>query len=103
MTAAALLTRARLDAGMSQRTLARKARTAQSVVARIELGGTSPSCNTLMRLLKAAGHTLHISLERSSVDPSMLEDVSRILLLTPEQRLEEVAAVSRFVNEARRV
>jgi transcriptional regulator with XRE-family HTH domain len=102
MTAAALLAQARMNAGMSQRALAIKAHTAQSVVARIELGETIPSWDTLMRLLKASGHTLHASLERSTVDPSILEDVSRILRLTPEQRLEEVAAVSRFVSEARR-
>jgi transcriptional regulator with XRE-family HTH domain len=88
---------------MSQRALAKKARTAQSVVARIELGETNPSWDTLMRLLRATGHTLHASLERSTVDPSILEDIPRILRLTPEQRLEEVAAVSRFVAEAKRV
>jgi transcriptional regulator with XRE-family HTH domain len=88
---------------MSQRALAKKARTSQSVVARIELGETNPSWDTLMRLLRATGHTLHASLERSTVDPSILEDIPRILRLTPEQRLEEVAAVSRFVAEAKRV
>ena len=94
---------AREAAGMSQRELARKARTAQSVVARIELGETSPSWSTLNHLLKAAGFSLSTVLKRLEVDPSLLDDVPRILRLTPEERLREVAQVSRFIAAARRV
>jgi transcriptional regulator with XRE-family HTH domain len=97
-----ILITARQAARLTQRELARRARTAQSVVARIELGQTSPSWDTLMRLLRAAGHTLRPVLERTAADPAMLDDVPRILLLTPEERLNEVAAVSRFVAEAKR-
>ncbi len=101
--AAELLSTARGRAGMSQRQLARKARTAQSVVARIELGETSPSWATLGRLLKAAGYSLLPGLKRIEIDPALLDDVSRILRLTPEERLLEVAQVSRFISAARRV
>jgi transcriptional regulator with XRE-family HTH domain len=101
--AAELLSTARSRSGMSQRDLARKARTAQSVVARIELGETSPSWVTLQRLLKAAGFGLSVVLKRTTVDPAQLDDVPRILRLTPEERLREVAQVSRFVSAARRV
>ena len=101
--AAELLAAARERAGMSQRELARRARTAQSVVARIELGETSPSWLTLKRLLKAAGFDLSTALERLEVDPAVLDDVPRILQLTPEERLREVAQVSRFITGARRV
>ena len=101
--AGTLLAEARTRAGISQRELARKARTAQSVVARVELGATSPSWTTLSRLLKAAGFRLSAGLRRIDVDPSLLDDVSRILRLTPEERLREVAHVSRFVSAARRV
>lgn len=56
-----------------------------------------------MRLLRASGHSLHTVLERiPTVDRSVLDDVPRILGMTPEQRLEEVAEVSRFVAEVRR-
>ena len=103
MRSSALLVAARGAAGLTQRALAKKARTAQSVVARIELGETSPSWDTLVRLLRATGHTLRVSLDRNAVDPEMLDDVPRILRLTPEQRLDEVAAVSRFISEAKRV
>jgi len=98
-----LVAAARARSGMSQRTLARRARTAQSVVARIELGETSPSWVTLHRLLKAAGFGLSAVLRRIAVDPALLDDVPRILRLTPEERLREVAQVSRFVSAARRV
>ncbi len=103
LDASMLLQTARERAGMSQRQLARKARTAQSVVARIELGETSPSWSTLARLLKAAGFSLSPGLRRISVDPQLLDDVPRILALSPEERLLEVAQVSRFISAARRV
>lgn len=101
--AAQLLALAREGAGLSQRELARKARTAQSVVARIELGETSPSWETLDRLLTAAGFRLATALKRIHVDPALLDDVPRILRLTPQERLREVGQVSRFVAAARRV
>lgn len=102
LEASTLLHDARERAGLTQRQLARKARTAQSVVARIELGETSPSWSTLGRLLKAAGFSLSAGLRRVSVDPQLLDDVPRILALSPEQRLLEVAQVSRFLSAARR-
>lgn len=98
-----LLADARRRAGLSQRQLARTARTAQSVVARIELGETSPSWATLSRLLAAAGFTLTAGLKRRRVDPQELDDVARILRLTPEQRLLEAARASAFISAARRV
>ncbi|MFL5603851.1 MAG: multiprotein-bridging factor 1 family protein [Gemmatimonadaceae bacterium] len=101
--AAELLQSARERSRLTQRQLAKKARTAQSVVARIELGETSPSLSTLTRLLKAAGFALSTTLRRVEVDPQLLDDVPRILALSPEQRLREVAQVSRFLAEARRV
>jgi transcriptional regulator with XRE-family HTH domain len=99
--AAQLLADARTRAGFSQRQLARLAKTAQSVVARIELGETSPSWATLTRLLAAAGFTLAATLKRRRADPQELDDVARILRLTPEQRLIEVARASAFISAAR--
>jgi hypothetical protein len=71
------------------------------VVARIELGETSPSWATLHRLLKAAGFGLSVSLKRIAVDPHLLDDVPRILRLTPEERLREFAHASQFISAAR--
>lgn len=99
-----LLKEARRRAGLSQRALARRAGTAQSVVARIELGVTDPGSGTLASLLEAAGFQLTVRLEpTANVDTHMLDDVRRILSLTPEQRLREVANLSRFEAAARRV
>ena len=103
LDAAHILADARGRAGLSQRELARKARTAQSVVARIELGETSPSWATLARLLKASGFQLATALKRIDIDKTLLDDVPRILRLTPEERLREVGQVSRFISAARRV
>lgn len=66
LDAAALLHDARTRAGLSQRELAERARTAQSVVARIESGATSPTWDTLTRLLATAGFTLDATLQPTS-------------------------------------
>jgi len=102
--AAELLKSARNRAGMSQRELAKNARTAQSVVARIELGETSPSWSTLARLVRAAGFDISAELEyRPVLDRSILGDIPRILQMTPEERLLEAGQVSRFIAAAKRV
>lgn len=101
--AASLLREARKRAGLTQRKLARRVGTAQSVVARIERGLNSPSWETLARLIAAAGFELHAALVlRSTADSHMLQDVARILSLTPEERLAEVRNVNDFFAAARR-
>lgn len=98
-----LLREARERAGLSQRELAERAGTSQSVVARIESGRTSPTEGTLSRLLEAAGFELRVTLvPRPAADTHMLDDVARILRLTPEQRLIELRNLSRFEMAARR-
>ena len=74
------------------------------MVARIEGGLTRPRSETLRRLLEAAGFELRTELvPRPTAETHMLDDVARILALTPEQRLREVGNVSRFASGARRV
>lgn len=98
----ALVREARMRAGLTQRDLARRAGTAQSVVARIEQGRSDPSTATLARLLGAAGFELRAELTPIAVaETHMLDDVARILALTPEERLREVRNVSRFEAAAR--
>ncbi len=92
-TPAMLLKAARARSGISQRALAERAGTSQSVVARIKLGETSPSWDTLDPLLAAAAFALDVQLLSRPVEGShMLDDVRRIRRLSPEQRLAEVAA-----------
>jgi hypothetical protein len=60
--------------------------------------------HTLASLLEAAGFALRVRLEPAvSVDTHMLEDVERILSLTPEERLLEAANLSRFEAAVKRV
>jgi transcriptional regulator with XRE-family HTH domain len=102
--AARLLLEARTRAGIAQRELAVRARTSQSVVARIERSQTIPSVETLDRLLAAAGFELRRTLlPKPVVHSHMLEDSERILRLTPADRLREVANLSRFVAAAKHV
>lgn len=97
-----LVRRARERAHLSQRVLAQRAGTSQSVVARIESGLTDPRSATLARILAAAGFEVRGQLEALPVTSShMLNDVPRILGLTPEQRLVEVANVARFEESVR--
>ena len=101
--AASLLREARTRAGLTQRELANRGRTAQSVIARIERGQSDPSWETLTRLIAAAGFDLHGQLIlRSTPDSHMLQDVARILSLTPEERLSEVRNVNTFLTAVRR-
>lgn len=100
-TPSRLLIEARERAGLSQRALARRARTAQSVIARIESGAANPSWQTLERLLHAAGFALSATLVPGLRGHShMLEDVPRILRLTPEERLIELRNAARFFESA---
>jgi transcriptional regulator with XRE-family HTH domain len=102
MTPARLLIKAREAAGLTQRALARRARTSQSVIARIESNITSPNWNTLERLLSHAGFRLGASMTPKPRPGShMLGDVARILRLTPEQRLTELRNAASLLASAR--
>jgi transcriptional regulator with XRE-family HTH domain len=103
ITASQLLLSARRRAGLTQRELARRARTSQSVIARIENGSASPSWKTLQRLVSRAGFELQGVLGPRRSRSHMLADVSRILRLTPEQRLLELHHAARFFAAATRV
>lgn len=58
MTGTALLERARLEAGLSQEELARRAQTSRTTVSAYEHGRKSPTLNTAERLLAETGHEL---------------------------------------------
>ena len=55
--------KARTRAGLSQIELARRMKTTQSTIARLESGRGLPSTRTLGRFAKATGHRLKISFE----------------------------------------
>ena len=60
---AAAVAKARMRAGLSQAELAKRMKTTQSTVARLESGRMMPSTRTLGRFAKATGHKLKISFE----------------------------------------
>ncbi len=57
------LIEARTRAHLSQAQLAERMNTTQTAIARLESGNTMPSTRTLMKLAKATGHKLKITLE----------------------------------------
>ncbi len=54
---------ARTRAGMTQQQVARRMKTTQAVIARLEGGGSKPSTRTLERYAQATGSRLRISFE----------------------------------------
>jgi transcriptional regulator with XRE-family HTH domain len=83
----AMIGRARADAGLSQAELARRMRTTQSAIARLESGGTSPRLDTLERALAACGKRLElraVPAEGSSIDETL---VAEQLRMPPAERL----------------
>ncbi|MEO7362447.1 MAG: helix-turn-helix domain-containing protein [Gemmatimonadaceae bacterium] len=103
-SASELLRSVRARAALSQRRLAELSGTTQSVVGRIESGAVSPGVQTLTDLLAAAGFELELSAAPAMVvDSHMLDDVDRILSLSPVHRLRELANASRFFASVSRV
>jgi transcriptional regulator with XRE-family HTH domain len=62
--------RARAEAGLTQAQLARRMRTTQAVVARLESGRVKPSTRTLERFAAATGMRLRISFEPQAAKPA---------------------------------
>lgn len=60
--AGTLIKLSRRDTGLSQRELARRAGTSQATLSAYESGKKSPSLDTLVRVLRAAGQDLRIEL-----------------------------------------
>jgi len=57
------LIEARTRAGLTQEQVARRMKTTQGVIARLESGGSKPSTRTLERFAQATGSRLRISFE----------------------------------------
>jgi len=83
---------------LTQRQLAEKTGVPQSTVGRIEAGTTMPRVDTFERLLEACGMDIELTHKRGvGVDTTLIEDM---LELTPQERLERVAADSENVRKA---
>jgi transcriptional regulator with XRE-family HTH domain len=60
---------ARTRAGLTQEQLARRMKTTQAVIARLERGGSKPSTRTLERYAHATGSRLRIIFEPQAARP----------------------------------
>ncbi|HXW23416.1 MAG TPA: helix-turn-helix transcriptional regulator [Xanthobacteraceae bacterium] len=60
---------ARARAGLTQEQLARRMKTTQTVIARLESGRARPSTRTLQRFARATGHRLVIGFEPAPAKP----------------------------------
>jgi ribosome-binding protein aMBF1 (putative translation factor) len=65
----AALIEARARAGLTQEQLARRMKTSQAVIARLEGGGSKPSTRTLERYTEATGSRLRITFEPEGARP----------------------------------
>ena len=97
-----LLRTGREEAGLTQAALAARLRTTQSVVSRWERGGDEPRLSTLVRVLRACGQSLTLSI-RPEDDGIDRAQIRQQLAMTPAERLASVTNVSRTLANARRV
>jgi transcriptional regulator with XRE-family HTH domain len=99
MNAGEILRQARVERGLDQSDLARRAGTSQAYVSRIERGAVSPSLQTLSRLLNAMGMRLLTALEPLPPGNASVSDLRRDLIeMTPEQRARQAMELSRFLT-----
>lgn len=94
-----LVREARRRAGLTQRELADRAGTTQSAIARLESGRTSPSFDSVVRMLKLCGFRLDVGLD--PYDDSDIAQARALLKLSPDARLERMSAVAQFAEELR--
>lgn len=90
---------ARSRHGISQETLARRARTTQKQISRIESGDVSPSVSTLSRLLAAMGERLELHAVPGPRDNRSDEELrTDFEALTASERIAQTAALSRTLT-----
>lgn len=100
MDAGRLLRDARLERGLDQVDLARRAATTQTYISRIERGAVSPSLKTLERLLHAMGKRLRVGVEPlphgNSSQSALRSDLHD---LTAAERVEQAMELSAFLTD----
>lgn len=95
----AFIREARSRRGISQQTLARRARTTQKQISRIERGDVSPSVSTVSRLLAAMGERLELRAVPGPRDNRSDEELrADFEELTPAERIAQTAALSRTLT-----
>jgi transcriptional regulator with XRE-family HTH domain len=91
----------RESVGISQRELADRMGTTQSVVARLEAGGSKPSLSTLERVAEAVGKQVEVRFRDRDMRPDRrwvdLAQLAANLRLSPAERLTRAITFSRWV------
>lgn len=97
-----LIKLARHDGGMSQRDLAKRARTSQAAIAAYESGRRSPTLETLIRIVRAAGQDLRIQVvayddhdDAVTAYEASLPEETRTALERERSRLRRAARLER--------
>ena len=98
MTAAELLRETRRRHGIDQRSLARRCRTSQTHISRIERGEVSPSVETLDRLLQAMGERLEVAAAPGPHGNQVINELRADMRLTPGERIVQAAELSRALT-----
>lgn len=99
MDSAQLIREGRVRHGLSQQSLARRARTSQRQVSRIERAEISPSVATLERLLAAMGERLDLRAIPGPRDNRSDQELQRDFReLTPSDRIAQTSALSRSLT-----
>jgi transcriptional regulator with XRE-family HTH domain len=90
MTSGLLIREARLLAGLSQGELGARVGKDRAQIARWERGAVQPSFETLRELVRACGFELTVAIAPRDVDEGVESILRRKLLLSPQERLQEV-------------
>jgi transcriptional regulator with XRE-family HTH domain len=94
-----LLKASRLERGLDQATLARRAGTTQNYVSRVERGVVSPSVRTLERLMHAMGYRLVLDSEPLPFGNATAEVLrSDFRDRTAHERVQEAMELSSFLT-----
>lgn len=99
MDAARLIRETRLRHGLDQAALARRCRTSQTYISRVERGDISPTLQTLGKLLQAMGEQLEL---RSVPGPRGNQPIEELRedfeQLTPGDRVAQAAELSQALT-----
>ena len=99
MVGGELVREARKRAGLTQKDLADRASTTQSAIARLESGRTTPSLESVERLLRLCGFQLIVEL--APYDDSDARQAAALAGLTPEQRARRLGRTVSRLNAMR--
>ncbi len=94
MTSAELVRKARTRHGLNQASLARRCRTSQTHISRIERGEVSPSVETLQRILQTLGERLELGAVPAPRGNESDAEVRADMELSPAEHLLQAAELS---------